>query len=163
MKGIVAYDTYYGNTKLVAEAIVEQIKAEGHEAELRNVREDHPSTPKGDFAFVGSPVRMGRVTGRTRKFVKGLDRTAWQDKPIAAFVTIGKMKENPTEKEKTSFQKLSLNPGLEFRDLMKDRGLKAHDQVLYVEVKDGWKGPLVETGIEKTKQFAHDFLQTLKE
>jgi len=162
MKAVVVYDTYYGNTKLVAEAIVEQIKSEGHEAELRNVREDYPTPPQGDFAFVGSPIRMGDVTRRTRKFVKKLDSSVWKDKPVVAFVTIGKPKENPTEKEKANFQKISIGPGLEFRDMIKDRGLAAYGQVLYVEVKDGWKGPLVEDGIEKTKRFVHDFLLTLK-
>jgi hypothetical protein len=35
------------------------------------------------------------------------------------------------------------------------------DKVLYVEVKDQ-KGPLVDTGVEQTKQFAREFIQTLK-
>ncbi len=83
MKGIVVYDSYYGNTKRVAEAIAEQIKSEGHEAELRSVREDYPSPPQGDFMFVGSPNRMGGVTGRTKRYVKRLDRAVWKDKPVA--------------------------------------------------------------------------------
>jgi flavodoxin len=161
MKGVVAYDTYYGNTKLVAEAIVEQIKADGHEAELMSVREPPSSGPHGDFMLIGSPVRIARVTRRTRKFVKKLDVAAWKDKPIAAFVTVGPMKENPTEKEKADAQKWSVTPGSEFRDMIKARGLMAYDQVLYVEVKD-IKGPLVDTGIEKARQFVHAFLQTLK-
>ena len=40
MKAVVVYDTYFGNTKRVAEAIVEQLRADGHEAELRDIRED---------------------------------------------------------------------------------------------------------------------------
>jgi flavodoxin len=38
LKGLVVNDTYYGNTKIVADAIVEQLRAEGCEAELRSVR-----------------------------------------------------------------------------------------------------------------------------
>ncbi len=146
----------------VAEAIADQIKSEGHEAELRNVREDYPSPPKGDFLFVGSPIRMKSATRQTRKFVKRLDGSEWKDKPVVAFVTIGKMKENPTEADKANFKKISTDPGIEFRGFINDRGLKAYDQVLYVEVEDGWKGPLVDDGVEKTKKFAHDFLLTLK-
>lgn len=146
----------------MAEAIVEQVRSEGHEAELRNVREDYRSPPKGDFLFVGSPIRMKSATRRTRKFVKRLDSAEWKDKPAVAFVTIGKMKENPTEEDKANFKKISTDPGIEFRDFIRDRGLKAYDQVLYVEVKDGWKGPLVDDGIEKTKRFTQVFLETLK-
>ena len=41
-------------------------------------------------------------------------------------------------------------------------GLNAVDEVLYVDVKDQ-KGPLVDNGIEQTRQFAHEVLQAIKE
>ena len=162
MKGIVAYDTYYGNTKIVAEAILEQIKSDGHEGELRSVREDYPSPPRGDFLFVGSPNRMGRVTGRTKRFVKKLDLEAWRNKPVAVFTTVGLLpKEGATEKQKKSAEKWVLGAAPKLRDMAKARGLNVVDKVLYVEVKDS-KGPLIDTGVEQTKQFAHEFMQTLK-
>jgi len=162
LKGIVAYDTYYGNTKKVAETIVEQIKAEGHEAELRSIREDYPSPPQGDFMFVGSPNRMGGVTGKTKRFVKHLDLATWKDKPMAVFATVASpSKDEQTEKERQSYEKWALRAAPKLRDLAKARGLNAIDPVLAVGVKDQ-KGPLVDDGVEKTKQFAHDFLQALK-
>jgi len=162
LKGIVAYDTYYGNTKKVAETIVEQIKAEGHEAELRSIREDYPSPPQGDFMFVGSPNRMGGVTGKTKRFVKHLDLATWKDKPMAVFATVASpSKDEQTEKERQSYEKWALRAAPKLRDLAKARGLNAIDPVLAVGVKDQ-KGPLVDAGVEKTKQFAHDFLQALK-
>jgi len=158
----VAYDTYYGNTKIVAEAILEQIKSDGHEGELRSVREDYPSPPQGDFLFVGSPNRMGRVTGRTKRFVKKLDLEAWRNKPVAVFTTVGLIpKEDATEKQKKSAEKWVLGAAPRLRDMAKARGLNVVDKVLYVEVKDS-KGPLIDTGVEQTKQFAHEFIQTLK-
>lgn len=162
MKGIVAYDTYYGNTKKVAETIVEQIKAEGHEAELRSIREDYPSPPQGDFMFVGSPNRMGGVTGKTKRFVKHLDLATWKDIPMAVFATVASpSKDEQTEKERQSYEKWALRAAPKLRDLAKARGLNAIDPVLAVGVKDQ-KGPLVDDGLEKTKQFAHEFLQALK-
>lgn len=162
MKGIVVYDSYYGNTKKVAEAIVEQIKSEGHEAELRGVREDYPSPPQGDFILVGSPNRFGGVTGRTKRYVKRLDRSVWKDKPVAVFTTVARKPEGElTEKQKASYEKWALRAGPKLRDKAKDRGLKAVDKVLYVEVKDQ-KGPLVDNGIEQTKQFVNEFLQAIK-
>ena len=59
MRGVVVYDTHYGNTKIVAQAIAEQLKVEGDEVELRSVREHHREPPQGDIMFLGSPVRMG--------------------------------------------------------------------------------------------------------
>ena len=162
MKGIVAYDTYYGNTKKVAETIVEQIKAEGHEAELRSIREDYPSPPQGDFMFVGSPNRMGGVTGKTKRFVKHLDLATWKDKPMAVFVTVASpSKDEIAEKEKQSYEKWALRAAPKLRDLAKARGLNAVDSVLAVGVKNQ-KGPLVDDGLEKTRQFSHEFLQILK-
>jgi menaquinone-dependent protoporphyrinogen IX oxidase len=162
LKGIVAYDSYFGNTKIVAETLVEQIKAEGHEAEIRSVKEDYPSPLQGDFMFVGSPIRFGGVTGKTKRYVKHLDLAAWKDKPMAVFATVASPpKGEATEKQKQSYEKWALRAAPKLRDMAKDRGLNAVDAVLSVGVKDQ-RGPLVDDGLEKTKQFAHDFLQTLK-
>ena len=162
MKGIVVYDSYFGNTKKVAETIVEQIKAEGHEAELRSMREDCPSPPQGDFMFVGSPIRFGGATGRTKRFVKRLDVATWKDRPMAVFATVASPpKGEATEKQKQSYEKWALRAAPKLRDQAKARGLNAVDAVLSVGVKDQ-KGPLVDDGLEKTKQFAHEFLQALK-
>jgi len=162
MKGVVAYDTYYGNTKIVAEAIADQLKAEGHEAELRNVREADPVSMQGDFMFVGSPIRMGSVTGRTKRFVKKLDTAVWRDKPIVVFTTTGMMPKEPaTDKQKQSFKKWALNAGIKLRDMAKGRGLSPVESYLWVEVKDS-KGPLVDDGVDKTKKFTHEVVQLLK-
>lgn len=162
MKGVVVYDSYFGNTKQVAEAILAQIKAEGYESEIRSVKEDYPSPPQGDFIFVGSPVRMGAVTGKVKRYVKKLDRAVWKDKPIVVFTTVAAPgKEEADEKAKRSYEKWALNAAPKLRDMAKAHGLNAVDAVLAVAVKDQ-RGPLVDDGLAKTTQFAHDFLQTLK-
>lgn len=162
MKGIVAYDTYYGNTKRVAEAIAEQIKADGHGVEMRSVREKYPSPPQGDFLFVGSPNRMAKVSGKTKRFVKKLDVDAWRSKPIAVFVTVlpGPVDE-PDEKKKAKADKWVFQAGPKLRDLAKARGLNVVDKILHVTVKD-MKGPLADNAIEVTKQYTHEFVETLK-
>jgi flavodoxin len=162
MKGTVAYDSYYGNTKKVAEAIVEQIKADGHDAELRSVRDGKTPPPRGDFIFVGSPIRFGGATGRTKRYVKHLDLAVWKEKPLVVFATIGKKPAGEvTEKQNASYQKWAAGAAPKLRDIAKARGLNAVDSVPAVEVKDA-KGPLVDNGIEQTKKFTHEFLMTLK-
>lgn len=162
MKGLVAYDSYFGNTKRVAEAIAEQIKADGHEAELRSVREKYSSPPQGDFLFVGSPVRIAKVTRRARKFVKKLDAEAWRNKPVAIFVTVLPSSPNETDpKKKAQAEKWVLMPGPKFRDMARARGLNVVDKVLMAGVKD-MKGPLADNAVEMAKQYAHEFMETLK-
>lgn len=162
MKGVIVYDTYYGNTKRVAEAIAEEIRAAGHEAELRNVRERYPSPPQGDFMFVGSPVRIARIPGRTRRFVKKIDREAWKNKPMAVFVTVLPLPgEEATEKEKADAEKWILSAGPKLRDLAKKRGLNVVDKVLYAPVKE-MKGPLADNSIDLAKEYTQDFVAAMK-
>jgi flavorubredoxin len=136
MKGVVVYDSHYGNTKIVAKAIAEELKAEGHEAELRSLRAHHPEPPQGDIMFLGSPVRMGSVSGRVKRYVKKLDKDA-------------------TDEQKRSQDKWDIDAGRKLRDLAKSRGLSVVEKHLWVKVK-GMKGPLVETGVEETGQFTRD-------
>jgi len=160
MKGVVAYDTYYGNTKLVAEAIAEEIRAQGHEAEVRSVKDAWPPPQQGDILFVGSPVRFKKVTRATKRFVNRLDRESWKGKPVVVFTTVGKMPgPGATEKEKRAAEKWIMPGAAVLRDFVRARGLNAADEVLRVEVKD-WKGPLVDEGIEQTKAFVRTFLRS---
>ena len=161
MKGVIVYDTYYGNTKLVAEAIAEQLRADGHEAELRSVREKYPAPPQGDIMFLGSPVRMGSVTRRAKKYVEKIDKGNWIDKPIVVFTTILALPPNPTDAQLQSREKYDVAAGRRLSDMVKSAGLKAFDSQLWVEVT-GMKGPLINTGVEKTKQFTHGVLLSLK-
>ncbi len=162
MKAVVVYDSSFGNTKVVAEAIAEQLRAEGCDTELLSVRERRPAPPEGDIMFVGSPVRLGSVTGRVKRFVEKLDEDAWRDRPIVVFTTILKLRDNATDEQKLSYEKYDIGAGRKLRDLARSRGLNAVDDHLGAEVK-GIRGPLVETAIDKTKQFTHDTLLSLED
>lgn len=162
MKGVVVYDTYYGNTKKVAEAIAEKIRAEGHDAELRSVREKHQSPANGDFMFVGSPIRFAKVSRRTKRFVKKMDLGSWRNKPIAVFVTVVPPKSEPTDqKEKADVQKWVFSGGPKLRDFAKARGLNVVDKVLHVPVKD-MKGLLADDAIEQTREYVDEFVSAMK-
>jgi flavodoxin len=155
MKGTIVYDSYYGNTKIVAQAIAEELKAEGHDAELRSLRVHYPEAPHGDIMFLGSPVRMGSVSGRVKRYVKKLDKDDWKDKPIVVFTTILMLPKDATDEQQRSQDKWDIGAGRKLRDLAKSRGLNAVEKHLWIRVK-GMKGPLVETGVEETGQFTRD-------
>jgi flavodoxin len=165
LKAVVVYDTYYGNTKRVAEAIVEQVKADGHEVEIKSLRDDPSSPAQADVLFVGSPIRFGGPTGRVKKFVKRLDKGAWSGRPVVVFTTVSEMPKEPaTEKQKQSFDKWALGGGRKLRDLAKTSGFNALENYLWVEVvqNDTKTAVLVPSGIEKTKQFTHEIMQSVK-
>jgi flavodoxin len=157
MKGVVVYDSYFGNTKTVAEAIAEQLRAEGWDTELRSVRERGSAPPQGDIMFVGSPVRMGSVTGRMKRYVKRLDEDAWRGRPIVVFTTILQLPENATDAQLRSHEDYDIGAGRKLRDLARSRGLDAVEDHLWVGV-EGMKGPLIETGVRETRRFTHGIL-----
>jgi flavodoxin len=161
VKGTIVYDSYYGNTKQVAEAIAEELRAEGHEVELRSIRERHRTEPDGDIMFLGSPVRMGQVTGRAKRFVKRLDADAWGSRPLVVFTTTLKLPDDADEGKRRSQEKYDWGAGRKLRDLAREHGLAAVEDHLWVEVA-GLKGPLTEEALPKTKQFTHDVLQSLQ-
>jgi hypothetical protein len=103
---------------------------------------------------------MGSVTRRVKKYVKKLDKKTWKDKPIVVFTTILMQPENATDKQKESREKYDIPAGRKLRDLALSEGLNAVENHLWADVK-GIKGPLVETGIEKTKQFTQDVLKKM--
>ncbi len=58
MKGIVIYDTSYGNTRTIAEAISETLKESGIEVDTFPVKEVKKLNGKDhDFLVLGSPTR----------------------------------------------------------------------------------------------------------
>jgi len=67
-KVIIAYESKYGNTRLVAEAIAEGVMTvSGVEADLGEIKEvDLDKLVDYDAILVGSPNHMGRATGVSR-------------------------------------------------------------------------------------------------
>lgn len=83
MKYLVVYDSAYGNTKKVAEAIA---KACHGEAILVNaVAED--DVAMSDLLIVGSPTQGGMPTKAIQDFIKGLGAETIAGKRVAVFDT----------------------------------------------------------------------------
>jgi menaquinone-dependent protoporphyrinogen IX oxidase len=162
MKGIVAYDSVHGNTKAVAEAIAEQIRSEGHQAELVSVREGG-SPIEGDFMFLGSPTRMSRATGEAREFVEKLDREYWRSRPIVIFDTVGPLSKDAEKRKKWlgMIDEGAKNAASQLRELSRSRGLNVHSKILHLAVT-GFKGPLASDALQMAREFTHQFLTEMK-
>jgi len=77
------------------------------------------------------------------------------------FTTILALPENSTDEQIESGEKWDLAAGRKLSNMAKSKGLNAIENRLWVEVK-GNKGPLVESGVEETKQFTREMLLSLK-
>lgn len=141
MNVIVAFDSIYGNTRRVAEVIAVELISRGHRATLVSVRDKVSELPEADMIFIGSPTRMGRMTGRTKRFAKHLDTVAWKGKKAAPFDTIMNAPEDPREREKAR-RWVDNGAAPRLKEMLDRIGLVTVEP-LRVEVL-GTKGPLVE-------------------
>lgn len=85
MKALVIYDSLYGNTKLVAEAIGTGI---GDGARVLPIAEaSGPELESLDLLVVGAPTHGGKASPPMQKFLKNLPQSAIAGVDVAAFDT----------------------------------------------------------------------------
>lgn len=89
VKVFVVYDTKYGNTKLVAESVLEGIRdVEKIEAAIGSVKEvDVEKVADFDLIVLGAPNHMGRPSRTMKKFVDRLAELNLKSKYVAVFGT----------------------------------------------------------------------------
>ena len=141
-KVLVVYESKWGNTKTVAETIVEGInQIPGIETTINKLKEVKPDRIiEFDTILIGSPNHIGNATGGIRKFINKLGKLQLKGKCIAFFDTcLGGDYERAVKKmEKQATAKL---PGVE----LLVPGLS-------IRVK-GMKGPIAEGELPKCKEF----------
>jgi menaquinone-dependent protoporphyrinogen IX oxidase len=153
MKGIVVYDTSYGNTKTIAEIIAETLKESGIEVDLFHVKNVKKLSAKDhNFLVLGSPTRFGTMSFAVRGFLGKVKSEEWANKPFAAFDT-----ENPENMERKEF-----SAGEKIAAKLLDKKMNQLLPVLKAAVL-GQKGPLKEGEIERTKEYARNLAAKFKE
>lgn len=83
MKAVVVYDTFFGNTKAVAETIAKALGGDAYN--VSEIRED--LIRDTDFLIVGSPTRAFSATKDILSFVKHIKPAVLKDKKVAVFDT----------------------------------------------------------------------------
>jgi len=154
MKGVVVYDTTYGNTEKIAEVIAETLKqSAGFTVDLYHVKDVKKLDAKDcDFLVLGSPTKMGNMSFAVRRFIGGKIKGAeWKDKPFASFDTEleGIIKKSGGSAAEKIAKKLS------------EKGLKQVLPVLKTAVL-GTKGPLKEGEIERTQEYVRELVAKLR-
>jgi len=153
MKGIVVLDTSHGNTKTVGEMISETLKEAGIAVDTFYVKDaKRLSAREYDFLVLGSPTKFGTMSLTMRRFLGKVKRKEWANKPFAAFDT--QNPENIEKKQGSAPEKIAEN--------LTQKDMKQLLPVLKAVVL-GWKGPLQEGEIERTKEYARELAAKLKQ
>ncbi|MFX0089737.1 MAG: flavodoxin family protein [Candidatus Hodarchaeota archaeon] len=150
MKGIVVYESKYGNTKMVAEKIIEGIKTvKPMEIESKAQKEIKAErVAPYDFIAFGSPVRFGKATRGIRKFIDRVGKLDLKEKKGFLFDTYlgGDHMKGVRSMEKIINEKV--------------RGIGLADEGLSVKV-EGMRGPLVEGALEECFEYGRKMASKL--
>lgn len=151
MKVIVVYESKYGNTKRVAETIIEGMReVEGIETFLSELKEvDFNNIPSYDAILIGSPNHMGGPTRGIKGFIDKLGKLQLKGKMFAVFDTyLGKDFEKAVKKMEKQINE-------------KVRGMERLASGLSIKVQ-GMKGPIVEDEFPKCREFGKKVAVQLK-
>ncbi len=65
--------SYFGNSRKCAGLFSEDLKSRGLETQLVSIKDNEEYSEEWDTLVIFSPVRMGRIVGKTRKFIRSLN------------------------------------------------------------------------------------------
>lgn len=88
MNILIVYDSIFGNTAQVANAMRDELTALAHTVQIHPVSEAFPfAFHDTDLLIVGSPTRGFRPTPAISEFIEGIDTALVGGRPAAAFDT----------------------------------------------------------------------------
>jgi len=159
MNGLIACDSYFGNTLQVAESLAEELRAAGHDVTVVNLHTqklDARKPPAADAGFlgIGGPTRMARMSRRTRSFAKKLDAATAAGRPVFVFDTYGPLDADPAKHQDDKW--FYPGGGERLRTQLTEQGVEVYPEVLRCLVTD-MKGPLVTGALESAREFARRF------
>ena len=158
MKGIVIYDTSYGNTKKVGETIADTLKESGMEVDLFYVKDVKKLSGKDyDFIILGSPTKFGTMSFTFKRFLGKVKSEQWVNKPFAAFDT-----ENPENVEQSRVKNKEWSAAEKIAEKLKEKKMNQLLPVLKALVL-GQKGPLVDGEVNRTRDYARELATKLKQ
>lgn len=149
MKALIVYDSLYGNTEKIAQAIGGAVSGD---AKVVCVGEVDVSELKAlDLLFVGSPTHGGRASPPMREFLDKVQSPALQGVKVAAFDT----------RLTTRWARIiGFAAGRIAKSLKKKGGtLIGSPEAFYVE---GTEGPLRDSEIERAAGWAREIVERAK-
>ncbi len=157
MKGIVIYDTSYGNTRTIAETITETLRESGIEVDLFYVKDVKKlNATEYSFLVIGSPTRFGTMSFTVKGFLGKVKSDEWMNKPFVTFDT-----ENPENIERAKAENKEWSAAEKIAEKLTEKKMNQLLPSLKAKVI-GQKGPLVEGEIERTKGYARELASKLE-
>lgn len=145
MKGIVIFDTTYGNTRKIAETISETLKERGMEVEAVYVKDVKKLSPVDHhFLVLGSPTRFGTMSFAVKGFLAKVKSEEWMNKPFAAFDT--QTSESIEKQERSAAEKIA--------EKLIDKHMNQLLPVLKAVVSDNLHCSLKDGEIQRAKEYA---------
>ncbi|MBN1247690.1 MAG: flavodoxin family protein [Anaerolineae bacterium] len=149
MKALVVYDSVFGNTEKVAQAMGEALSARA-DVETRRVADTKPADLTGvDVLVVGSPTRAFSPTPDTKKLLNAIPAKGLQGTKVAAFDT-----RISVEKTNNAFLSFMVSIfGYAAKPIAKRLTRKGGTEVMAPEgfFVEGTEGPLTEGELERAK------------
>ncbi|MBN2775900.1 MAG: flavodoxin family protein [Prolixibacteraceae bacterium] len=142
MNILIIYDSFFGNTQKIAEAILSGFSP-NNKIVLKNVTEVEQNLPeKIDVLIVGSPTRGFRPSPNTSKFLKSIGSKSFEGVKVAAFDT----RINLETLKKAAFRYMVDKGGYAAKTILKQLLKKGGEQVAGPEgfLVDGEEGPITE-------------------
>ncbi len=152
MKVAVAYDSVYGNTRSVAEAIAGEVRDEGHAVEMWPLREGSGVPTGSELLFLGGPTHLGRMTRPVARFVRGLGPGTGDLRAVVVFDTYGPL--GRTDEERRRAERW-IRPGAagDIEEACRARSLFVYPRPLRLEVET-LEGPLSAGALDCARAFA---------
>lgn len=161
MKGLVAFDSYFGNGAQVADAIAAELRAAGHDVTvvaLHREKAGKDAQATAGFLVLGGPTRIKHISRRAMGFAKKLDAKVWSGRPALVYDTYGPLDPDPAKNEGNAW----LYPGgvAELRRRLEEKGLDVAALELRCAVRE-MKGPLADGALDDARAAAREFAALL--
>jgi flavodoxin len=157
MQAMVVYDSAYGNTERVAQAIGAALGTPG-EVEVLRVGEVSPEQLAGvTLLIVGSPTQKFSATGATTRFLKSIPKDGLQGVRVVAFDTRFPESEIGKVRILAFFVRIFGYAAEPIADRLVKKGgkLAVPPEGFYV---GGTEGPLLEGELERAAEWAREIL-----
>jgi len=159
MNTLIVYDSLYGNTEKIAQAIGAALP--GDVQVLRVGQMNTADLAAVDLLFVGSPTHRFRPTEATASFLKDIPKNGLKGVKVAAFDT--RYTQSTVDKIAvlSFFVRLFGYADKRIADLLKKKGgeLAVPPEGFYV---DDTEGPLLEGELERAATWAKDIIESTR-
>lgn len=150
MKGLLIYQSKWGDSRQVGEAIAKGLTDAGHEVTVLRVQDAGTPDPGVDFVVLGGPTRAARAYGPIKRLAGGKLKQGWAGKPFATFSTGASV----------YGKKPSAQASEKLYELLQANGLEPLAPPFKAGVDD-MHGPLHEGELERAEQFGKELAAKL--